>query len=383
MAIVARPRFIAAFWVMFMRTVATRAHEPERIKRCCLLMVAAMTLFSYCDARIGIAVGAPQCTTSGGNYDAASCTACPGFAWINGACVGTPAPSGAAARGINGACVGTPAPSGAAGANAQCSDPAAISSETICTACPGLVWSSGAASTGNAQCSNPAAISSKSMCAACPGLVWSNGACQHGPPLIPGENTYVGAGSNVSSCAADPGLWQSQSSCAACPGLVWSNGTCTKPQCSAGLVLRGAYANDAVCVTRAIQAQTAADNGAQPSRVKPDGTCVQGYVWRQAIPSDHVCVPPTTRKQAQSENKTASVGAAKATKVEGTSKTSVEGDKATKVKGSSKTSVEGDKATTILPKSSPPPRIRVTPPKLTVSKPPPKSPARTKDKGKR
>ncbi|MBL8254912.1 MAG: hypothetical protein JNJ76_15070 [Candidatus Competibacter sp.] len=33
----------------------------------------------------------------------------------------------------------------------------------------------------------------------------------------------------------------------------------------------------------------------------PD-TCIQGYVWRDAAPNDHVCVRPTVREQAQREN---------------------------------------------------------------------------------
>ena len=37
----------------------------------------------------------------------------------------------------------------------------------------------------------------------------------------------------------------------------------------------------------------------------PD-TCVQGYVWREAVPSDHVCVTPETRSQAAYDNSQAS-----------------------------------------------------------------------------
>ena len=33
----------------------------------------------------------------------------------------------------------------------------------------------------------------------------------------------------------------------------------------------------------------------------PD-TCKQGFVWREAIPSDHVCVPPNIRTMVQQEN---------------------------------------------------------------------------------
>ncbi len=36
----------------------------------------------------------------------------------------------------------------------------------------------------------------------------------------------------------------------------------------------------------------------------PD-TCAQGYVWREAIPSDHVCVTPDVRSRTQQENSAA------------------------------------------------------------------------------
>lgn len=37
----------------------------------------------------------------------------------------------------------------------------------------------------------------------------------------------------------------------------------------------------------------------------PD-TCRQGYVWREAVPNDHVCVTPQTRSQAAIDNSQAS-----------------------------------------------------------------------------
>jgi hypothetical protein len=33
----------------------------------------------------------------------------------------------------------------------------------------------------------------------------------------------------------------------------------------------------------------------------PD-TCRQGYVWREATPSDHVCVTPQVRAQTRADN---------------------------------------------------------------------------------
>lgn len=37
----------------------------------------------------------------------------------------------------------------------------------------------------------------------------------------------------------------------------------------------------------------------------PD-TCVQGYVWREAVPDDHVCVTPETRDRTRADNAAAS-----------------------------------------------------------------------------
>ena len=39
-----------------------------------------------------------------------------------------------------------------------------------------------------------------------------------------------------------------------------------------------------------------ADNG--------PNTCVNGYVWREAVPGDHVCVTPATRQQVHDDNLT-------------------------------------------------------------------------------
>jgi hypothetical protein len=42
-------------------------------------------------------------------------------------------------------------------------------------------------------------------------------------------------------------------------------------------------------------------SGSAVAQYGPD-TCRQGYVWRDAVPGDHVCVPPWIRAQAQQEN---------------------------------------------------------------------------------
>jgi hypothetical protein len=78
--------------------------------------------------------------------------------------------------------------------------------------------------------------------------------------------------------------------------------------CKSGYVWREAIPNDHVCVTLQSREQARRDNEARTIRVSrtdhshgPD-TCVQGYVWREVVPSDHVCVTPQTREQTRQEN---------------------------------------------------------------------------------
>jgi hypothetical protein len=77
--------------------------------------------------------------------------------------------------------------------------------------------------------------------------------------------------------------------------------------CKQGYVWREAIPSDHVCVPPATRSQTAFDNSQAASRRNPTGpfgsdTCIQGYVWREAFPNDHVCVPPATRSQAAFDN---------------------------------------------------------------------------------
>jgi hypothetical protein len=78
--------------------------------------------------------------------------------------------------------------------------------------------------------------------------------------------------------------------------------------CKSGYVWREAHPTDYVCVTPEIRSQTAYDNRQASNRRSPTGgpygrdTCKQGYVWRDAFPGDHVCVTPETRSQAADDN---------------------------------------------------------------------------------
>jgi hypothetical protein len=78
--------------------------------------------------------------------------------------------------------------------------------------------------------------------------------------------------------------------------------------CGHGFVWREAINNDHVCVTPQVRDQTKSDNVQAAARRSPTGgpsgpdTCVSGFVWREAFSGDHVCVTPQTRSQAAQDN---------------------------------------------------------------------------------
>lgn len=85
-------------------------------------------------------------------------------------------------------------------------------------------------------------------------------------------------------------------------GLPYGPDTCRQ-----GYVWREAIPSDHVCVTPGTRAQTAYDNSQASFRRNPTGpygsdTCIQGYVWREAFANDHVCVTPQVRAQAAYDN---------------------------------------------------------------------------------
>src|SRR4051794_3305590 len=94
--------------------------------------------------------------------------------------------------------------------------------------------------------------------------------------------------------------------------VVWlltkGDGESSGTTCLKGYVWREAVTNDHVCVTPAVRTQTQQDNGLADSRRNPNGgpygpdTCLVGYVWREAVANDHVCVTGATREQARSDN---------------------------------------------------------------------------------
>ncbi len=84
--------------------------------------------------------------------------------------------------------------------------------------------------------------------------------------------------------------------------------TITPDTCLQGYVWREANPSDHVCVTPDVRSQAAYDNSQAAARRSPTGgpygpdTCLSGYVWRDAFTNDHVCVTPDVRSQAAYDN---------------------------------------------------------------------------------
>jgi len=82
-------------------------------------------------------------------------------------------------------------------------------------------------------------------------------------------------------------------------------------RCLQGYVWREARPSDHVCVSGAVRQETRDENALAPTRVQPGGgpfgpdTCRQGFVWREAYPGDHVCVTGASRTRARNDNATA------------------------------------------------------------------------------
>ena len=78
--------------------------------------------------------------------------------------------------------------------------------------------------------------------------------------------------------------------------------------CKQGFVWRGANPSDHVCVTPQTRDETAQENAQAPALKDPNGgaygpdTCRQGFVWRDAFPGDHVCVTPDVRDRTTADN---------------------------------------------------------------------------------
>lgn len=158
----------------------------------------------------------------------------------------------------------------------------------------------------------------KALCCATPGRScrWDGtapfcaGSCrsnerQTQPP--PGSSSGAGCwtGSKVYCCSIAGSVSEPLTGARDC---TYGPGTCIK-----GFVWRQAVPNDHVCVTSQVRQQAQSDNAQAAARRNPGGgafgpdTCRSGFVWRDAFSNDHVCVTPQTRSQAAQDNHWASV----------------------------------------------------------------------------
>jgi len=77
--------------------------------------------------------------------------------------------------------------------------------------------------------------------------------------------------------------------------------------CDRGFVWREASPSDHVCVKPDIRDRTRKENASADANRAGGGaygpdTCKQGFVWREAFPGDVVCVKPQSRDQARIDN---------------------------------------------------------------------------------
>jgi len=78
--------------------------------------------------------------------------------------------------------------------------------------------------------------------------------------------------------------------------------------CKSGYVWRDAIPGDHICVRPARRSKAAHENSIAGSRVNPAGaygpnTCKPGFVWREAYAGDVVCVSGARREQVRRENR--------------------------------------------------------------------------------
>lgn len=85
--------------------------------------------------------------------------------------------------------------------------------------------------------------------------------------------------------------------------------------CVKGFVWREARPSDHVCVRPEIRADVAEQNRTRAKRWTQGAygpqTCIAGYVWRDAFASDKVCVTPKFRDQTKKDNQAAASRLAK------------------------------------------------------------------------
>jgi hypothetical protein len=133
-----------------------------------------------------------------------------------------------------------------------------------------------------------------------PGFVWRD--------AFSGDHVCVTV--QARSQAAQDNHWANVRN--ACPSPATASNCSSGPgTCVQGFVWRQANPSDHVCVSSQVRDQTRNDNAQAAARRNPNGgpsgpdTCIQGFVWREAFPGDHVCVTPEARTQATQDNNAA------------------------------------------------------------------------------
>lgn len=136
--------------------------------------------------------------------------------------------------------------------------------------------------------------------------------------MVTNEETNVASSVNASRTRLSQRTWRAVAILFAAVAAIVSGLGLTTPAhaagnygpdtCLQGWVWREATPTDHVCVTPDTRTQTANDNSQAGARRDPNGgpygpdTCLQGWVWREAVANDHVCVTTATRSQAASDN---------------------------------------------------------------------------------
>jgi hypothetical protein len=128
------------------------------------------------------------------------------------------------------------------------------------------------------------------------------------PPPPPERTTENGVGSSGDALSMTPSVASAAPDAPEPTASARTQPAYGVDTCQQGFVWREAVKNDRVCVTPATRAQAARDNAAGPSRRSGGGTygpdtCQEGFVWREATPTDHVCVTPEVRTQTAQDNR--------------------------------------------------------------------------------
>ncbi|MEV7613997.1 hypothetical protein [Streptomyces sp. NPDC089799] len=135
------------------------------------------------------------------------------------------------------------------------------------------------------------------------GVLAAGGAACTGPAPEPGAAPSAASTAQENPDPARPGATDGSASGSGSEDIVTLSGDHGPDTCLEGFVWREARPDDHVCVEPAVRDQVRADN------VRSDTTtglgskeCAPGRVWREAYPGDTVCVEPRVRDRAREDN---------------------------------------------------------------------------------